>query len=260
MYHNTTHVEGTELRTRTARANVQQEAVLEYFRTQRIASASQAVTRVRNKFRDDMNKQTWDSMSPAARRVAIAEDAIARTEAGQYRLEIRTYLEPCDDPHWNFTSANLGHSLREGRPCYVCAIGGLFASRVSLDPHTSNLMKDHLRASIQAAMDGEFSARALDVIESLLEGFSRIATTTEVSAPGGPASWYLVGEHEGEVSWWAWGCRHLYEAQRAEMADTGVLEVAKALRHLTRKERMLWIMRNIADNGGDLVVGKLAYS
>ena len=41
MYHNTTHVEGTELRTRTARANVQQEAVLEYFRTQRIASASQ---------------------------------------------------------------------------------------------------------------------------------------------------------------------------------------------------------------------------
>ena len=41
MYHNTTHVGGTELRTRTARANVQQEAVLEYFRTQRIASASQ---------------------------------------------------------------------------------------------------------------------------------------------------------------------------------------------------------------------------
>lgn len=41
MYHNTTHVEGTELRTRTARANVQQEAVLQYFRTQRIASASQ---------------------------------------------------------------------------------------------------------------------------------------------------------------------------------------------------------------------------
>ena len=41
MYHNTTHVEGTELRIRTARANVQQEAVLAYFRTQRIASASQ---------------------------------------------------------------------------------------------------------------------------------------------------------------------------------------------------------------------------
>lgn len=89
MYHNTTHVEGTELRTRTARANVQQEAVLEYFRTQRIASASQVHKGLGERFLLTSVRRSITNLAKSGVLAKTGHKAMGPFGANEYKYAIR---------------------------------------------------------------------------------------------------------------------------------------------------------------------------
>lgn len=89
MYHNTTHVEGTELRTRTAKASAQQAEVLAYFRTQRIASASQVHKGLGERFLLTSVRRSITNLTKSGVLAKTSHKAMGPFGANEYLYAIR---------------------------------------------------------------------------------------------------------------------------------------------------------------------------
>lgn len=97
-----------------------------------------------------MSTRKYETLTPAGKRVRIAQDVIAQLEAGRLRAKKGAYVElPTKEiQQKDLIGQEWQKILAESKaPCEVCALGAIFASKVGIEDQLQVKSSDIMRAS-----------------------------------------------------------------------------------------------------------------
>ncbi len=203
-------------------------------------------------------------LSPAQRRVAIAEDAILQLEKRRYVPEDGVYLLSGGT---GLPFGDLQAYIEGGGECRVCAIGALLASRARLG---NDIEVDDCNVTnwfVLQELEDTFSESMLDAMEALYERGGAFLSYLQNLA-GEKAMHDAMGRWRIEEPRWWWSRQRRADAAARASAYRAACKAAcldklqvtatwNALGEMGDLERMSWVLRNVVDNGGSLRVDEV---
>jgi hypothetical protein len=166
--------------------------------------------------------KAFKKATAAEKRIMIAKDVIAALKAKQYTARFGSFCDLDDDDSYKYeeekesVDLDAQEYIGEGGGCYVCALGGLFASAVRFSNSVDYTIDFDYDAEVYPKLRKFFSDKQIKIMELAFEG----------------------------------GAGHYSFSGMAEKEEDAILDFRRDYEDSDNSVLMTAIMKNVVKNGG----------